>query len=836
MKKIKLITTLFSILLCSLLMVFATNAFIVQANEDDNKVELEAFLPSSNLQLYDLKSPLSISYSNSGYMVITEHIGKANGTSEFDRVSVYNPTTERFTAIPSHPTIYNVTHAQEWEGYVFYLSGSTLYSIPADNLYATPHNTGITSSNFFTIKGNYLLTNTNNTIEIYTVNKTQADPQFTLLSSHNFTTKNAFISNENNVYYLFAGKLYCFDTTSSTSFVVASLYFDVNYMTEMGDYIYLTSIDGIFKVEKGKNKQPILVVKTDANAKELGNFVDPQGATVMDDMILIADTSLKCVQAITEDGEFTDFAITTESTADYRLTNNASEISISENFAYALDDGVTDENGNTYKRIVRSAIDKNAEKRYLSISLKPLYEEGKNFEIKLIACSDTHIAIYSDKNLDIYEINNGELKKVYTVESQSVTTLCYLDGEFYYTDYALYNFGYNVINVNKITIPSEDNGLFAITREKVNENVIIRGVAHNSCVDVFGNFYMTVSDTIEARPTKLVKFANGKAEQTHTLSVKFNSIKVDFAGNVYGLTSSNTVYKFNYQTSVAVEKYEFDTDLPIKAFDLNYRSNACYVLSNACILISKNDALAIENIIGAGTNAELNTVLTNTTNRFITIDKNAKLFKVVLGDYDEDGNFRSITSIRNPASDKVYFIVAEIDNYFLVSYSAKFVALVRKTSTNYSPDLKFTSALIGEDYYEQFNVKVVEENKKALKISNPTNVFSRPIFDNNYSLSEVIKGQTVYAHKTIMFNGKSMTLISLTEESKPIGYVISGYLSDKQISGITLSSGSDSVVTSDGKKHFNNVLMIGVIALTITLVALFIEKKLLFDKEDGNKN
>ncbi|MBE5743474.1 MAG: hypothetical protein E7358_02020 [Clostridiales bacterium] len=834
MKKLKVILSLIAICVLSTFMAFATKGFFASADED-NKIELEAFLPSSNLQLYDLKSPLSISYSESGFMVITEHIGNTDGTSDFDRVSVFNPETERFTAIPSHHTIYNVTHAQEWNGYVFYLSSSTLYCVPANKLGSSPIDTGIKSSNFFMIKGDYLLTNTNNTIEIYTVNKTESIPKFTSLSSHNFTTKNAFISNENNVYYLFAGKLYCFDTASSTSYVVTNLNFDVNYMTEMGDYIYLTSIDGIFKVEKGKNKQPILVVNTDQNAKELGSFVDPQGATVMGDMILIADPTLKCVQAITSDGEFTDFAITTESTADYRLTNSASILSVSENFTYVLDDGASDENGKVYKRIVKTAIDKTAENRYLSISLKPLYQDNEKFEVKLLACSDSHMAIYHDKYLDLFDISNKELKKVYTIESESVTALTYLDGEFYYTDYALYNFGYNVINVNKIIIPSEDNGYLTITKEKVNENTIIRGVAHNLCVDVFGNVYMTVSDTVGARPTKLIRYSSGKAEQTHTVSVKFNSIRADFAGNVYGLTANNIVYKFSYQSNSTAKQFEFDTTLPIKDIELNYRSNTCYALSNACILKSKGDTLGIENIIGVGSDSELNTVLTNVESRFITIDKQAKLFKVTLGDYNEDGSFKSITSIRNPSPDKVYFIVSEIDNYFLVSYSAKFVALVRKTATNYAPNQKYTSAIIGQEHFDEFNIKVEDVANKQLKLTNSTTVFSRPLFDNFYMLDEVIKGQTVYAIKDVTFNGKTMTLVSLTDGGKPYGYVLSGYLSNQTNSGITISSGTDSVVTSDGRKHFNNVLMIGIIALTITLIALFIEKKLLFDKEDGNK-
>ena len=78
-----------------------------------------------------------------------------------------------------------------------------------------------------------------------------------------------------------------------------------------------------------------------------------------------------------------------------------------------------------------------------------------------------------------------------------------------------------------------------------------------------------------------------------------------------------------------------------------------------------------------------------------------------------------------------------------------------------------------------------------------------------------------------------MTLISDLEGNIK-GYVVSGYLTQDNLSEITTDNQTLLVVTSNGSRHFNNTLMILVIALTVTLVALFIEKKLLFDKEDHN--
>lgn len=826
----------FAVLILSIISALCFAVFIPRfsASAQTNTVksaDVTTFLPSSALQLYDLKSPISVSYSSSGYMVISEHIGKPDGSSEFDRISVYNPTTEEFGAINSHSTIYNVTHAEEYGGYVLYLSNSRLYAVDVNDLSSEPIETSVTSSNFFSITGNYLITNTNNSIVIYSIS-TSEGLSFDKRYTHNFTTKNAFISEEGDVYYLFGGKLYCFDVENSTSYVVTDVSVDVNYMAECGSYVYLSSSSGIFRVEKGNGKELILVVETDEVAK-LGHISNPQGLTVMDGNLLIADPTLKCIQAINpSSGEFTDFAITTESTADYRLTNNASSLSLSENYAYVLDDGEAKADGTVYKRIVKVALDKNAESRYQSFSLEPLYSENAELYVKYVTCSDTHIAIYADKTLAIYDVSTGKLSKIYSIESESVTSLYYLDGEFYYTDYALYNFEHNAVNVHKLTLPTEDNELLEIKSSKINGNAIIKGIAEKACVDIFGNVYMVV-DEQDGSSKKLVKLKNGIVDDLATIDYTVKSIKTDFAGNVYILSNDNILYKYGYENYGNYSKYQFSTDLPVKDIELNYHNDKCYALSNACILVTKDNALEIENLseISAKDVSPLDII----EPKFITVNQTAKLFKVSINDYDESGNFKSIIPISNPNPDKTYLVVAEIENYYLVSYSDKLVALVRKTATEYAPNLVFDSAVISSTYYDDFNISITELDGTISYITNDTTVFAKPLFDYNYKTQTLSKGEAVKSVSKITFNGVSMTLVSDLDGNLK-GYVISGYLSDTLPKEAVTVSSNISVVTSNGSRHFNNTLMILVIALTVTLVALFIEKKLLFDKEDHNLN
>lgn len=832
----KFLISLFSTIFLVCLAAFITTPpFSASAETNENNVLVDTFLPSSALQLYDLKSPMSISYSDNGFMVITEHIGEVDGSSLFDRISVYNPNTRTFTALNSHPTIYNITHAEEYNGYVFYLSSSKLYYVPTSNLEQEPIYSGVTSSNFFMIKNGNVITNTNNSIVIYSISEVDGNLVFHEKSTHNFTTKNAFISNDNNIYYLFGGMLYCFNTSSQTNYIVSEILVDVNYMIECGDYIYLSSGSGVYKIQKGVNSKAEQILSTQNAKQELGYVQNPQGLTVMDRQILIADPTIKCVQGIdSETNEFTDFAITTESTAEFRLTNNTSKISSSSNYVYALDDGAQDENGISYKRIVRAAIDKSVKKRYTSISLQPLYIDNLSIEIKDIACSDTHVAIHYNNTFAIFEIIDNTIDEVYSIISESITAICYIDGEFYYTDSALVDFTYSSVNIHKITLPTVDNNLQEIVSKKINENAEIKGVAKNFTVDVFGNVYLIVDETLEStdlNSQQLVEFSNGNVKVIDSFPYEITSLRTDFAGNLYGLSYDNVIYKYTYVLQ-EISTYKFDTSYEIKDFDLNYTSSTSYLLTNSAIFKTIDNKLQIINM------SEVNSLSFNPLEiiepKFISISDDAKLFKVTLGDYDDNKNFNSVTPIRNPNAKKVYLIIAEIDNYYLITHSKDFAALVRKTEVMFNPNVTTSSSIIGEDYYDYFNIKIETLSSEKQYISNSVLVSSKPIFDNNYMVSNLEKSAAVYGLKKITFNGKSFTLIATDEDKTPIGYVPSGYLTNEIISATTTTSNEVKIVDENADKHFSNVLMILLIAFTITATTLFVEKKLLFDKENGN--
>lgn len=839
--RMKKLTVLLLSLIAFFSVAFATPRLFVYADE---AVEVEPYMPSSALELYALEAPTSISYSDSGYAVITEHrLDKEDPNVSYDRISVYNPNDKKFTALPAHNTIYNVTHAEVHGNFLFYLSGSFIYYVPLSDLTAQPRSTGVNTANFFKFKDNFVITNTSNSINVYSVETNGTAPLFTLATSRNFTTKIAILSEEDDVYYVSAGKLYRFGMrTNLSSSLVVNLDFDVNYMTDYKDYVYFTASTGLYRVKKSADTEIETVVEALSEATSLGSFKNPQGLAVKDGEILVADPDLQCIQGIIpETKEFSTFAITTESTADYRLTNSASKLSLSENYLYVLDNSASLGDGINRKRIARIAINSN-ENKYSSINLSSFYEENPEFEIKLFACSDTHVAIYDGKKLSVYQYEDFSIK--YSVESETITTLSYLDGDFYYTDGALSsNLTDKIINVYKLSTPTETNELETITSTKLSEGKEIKGVAVYATVDVFSNVYLIYKENDESTELKMVRFYNGSTGITANVNHTVISVKCDFAGNVYMLSDNGAIYKYSYKE--AIHDYEVtpytvaSSGMQIKDIELNYRSNVCYMLSSACVLKTTADQLQISNLSGVPAD-EINLLNIVSEPKFITVNKDAKLFKVTPGDYlnvEGKNYFKTITPISNPNVSRVYLVIAEIsDDYYLVSYNSKLTALARKTSVNTDPTFIGDATVISTTLYGEFGIDVSTLDGKQKLISNDTYTYAKPIFDNNYKLIEIKKGTAVYPIKKVTFNDTEMTLISLSENGEPCGYVVSGYVTDLTFTPSTTESETVKIVSGDNGKHFNDVLMILIIAFTITAAALIIEKKLLFDKEDGNLN
>ncbi len=848
MKKflVKILSFLFLISLTAVCVSFNTNSVLASQK---TILETEFFLPSSPLEFYELNSPVAISMSSDGYMIISEfYKNEEDQTKNFNRLSIFDPTTQKYVVINGkgilngESTIFGITQIEKYGDYVFYLSGNDVYYIPTTNLHAKPQKTGVIASNFFSIKNDILIANTSNGIKSYTVDLSGETPVFTQTSIEIEVemTSLGFLSNDKYVYYYTDPYLYRYSTQNSTSYLVAEIK-NINYCVEIGEYIYYTAMgEGLSKVKKDGTEEPKLVIPADKNSNALGTFNTPQGLTVKNDNLLVCDAKLNCIQEIdTKTDDFTHFAITTESTADFRLTNNTTITSLSENYIFAVDNAIAPtENQTAMKRIVRVALDKNCPTPYKKIDLTSLYLENENFEIKLLTASDTHVLIYDGTNLTLYKQVESEiitLEPIKTIQNASVTSLAYLDGVFYYTDTAN-NLNYNFVNVYKWILPTDDNELTEIAEESlINGNIEIKGEAKNITVDIFGNVYILYK--AENGTNNLTRLYSNTLTQPIEIPSEVITIQSDFDGNVYILSTNNNIYKYTIQNGTYTKlDYELSTykDTIVKDMALNYTQETCYFLADASICKTADNVLDIKSLskINAD-NFKANEILSNVT--FVSINESAKLFKVSLSDcIEENGHyyFNNITPISNPNTSRVYAVIADLSQeYYLVSYSPKIVALVRKTSVNNSFLEKADATIIDENLYANYGITVTDDGYKNYVISNDVTTFAKPIFDENYKLSLIEKGTQVYAVKTVIFNEKSMTLIATEENGEAIGYVVSGYLCDGIISTTTQKSNTQTLLGGNAEKRILTTSMILLIALTITLSLIFIESKLLFNKD-----
>lgn len=830
----------------------AKNSQKVKASSQ-TEVLVESFLPASPVEFYDLNSPVAVSYSNDGYTVISEYSYDQTTNTEHNKLSVYNPILKAYVEFASGNGYSNITQIKKYGDFIYFAHESNIYYVSVNDLSATPKQllyydndvnaNSVGVSNYFDFNNGKLVANLSNTIDFYSLAYVEGEP----FAQHVFPFKGinsslGFYSNDGNVYFL-SGSTLCYinPLVNIKPTTLTQNMPSIISMVDIGDYLYFTNSEGLFRLSKTLNSVPEKILSVTVNAKTLGHIRSPQGLTVKNGKLLITDNYLNCIQEFDITSlSFTTFAITTESTADFRLTYGASKICLSDNFVYVLDNSyVATEFEQERKRIVRISTD-NAQKKYQKIDLSNIYEKNADFTLKNFVCSDTHILICDSDTVTLYKIIEGTpltLEPIYTYDSSiEVTSVNYLDGVFYFLNTAGFGEEYlgNVTKITKIIIPSEDNELEEIKIETSTSE--IPGIAIKTAVDVFGNVYVYTKTDLSSVNGKLIRYYNDTVNDIKDVNDNILDIQTDFNGYIYALTENNIVKKFvkneqNYDTYDYILKLA--TNETANGLVLNYQKETAYILGGARVYKTSDNALDIGNLSSISAK-DVNALKIYEEVKFVTVNKNAKLFKVILGNYRYDGDevyFKDITPIANPNVTKTYLVISDLnDEYYLVSYSQKLVALVRKTSVS-EDSQKFDANVINVNDYETYGIEVIEKENTAHYTSNQVKIYSRPMFDDNYNVSLVDKNTKIYEKKRITFNGKTASLVSLTENGESIGYIFSGYLVDAPVTPFEYDNSVSATFGENANRKAVIPFMILIIAVTLTASLLIIENKILF-KED----
>ncbi|MBQ9782730.1 MAG: hypothetical protein IJW26_06105, partial [Clostridia bacterium] len=356
----------------------------------------------------------------------------------------------------------------------------------------------------------------------------------------------------------------------------------------------------------------------------------------------------------------------------------------------------------------------------------------------------------------------------------------------------------------------------------------IQGVLIDATIDVFGNYYLIYSQN---SITYLIRYYKGFTTIPTQINYNVLNVQTDFNGNVYVLDDNNNVFKYLYDAnSKSYTQIDYEIDVHIdglicKDFALNYLNDKFYALSNACIFISYDNALQIDHLQSiSANNVNLENIALDL--KFIQVNEKAKMFKVTVDDYIVDGNnlyFKDIEAIANPNTTKIYLVISELDNYYLISYSPSFYALVRKSS------VEEDATLISPDEYDDNNIVITDYTGETKYITNKVSTYSRPIVDDNFTIKSYDKNTQVYILKTITFNNKTLALIAEDSSLTPASYILEGYLKNEITVHNDLTSEDITIAQDDVSRKISNVFAILSIALALTVCALILEKKLLFN-------
>ena len=377
-----------------------------------------------------------------------------------------------------------------------------------------------------------------------------------------------------------------------------------------------------------------------------------------------------------------------------------------------------------------------------------MYEANNEYNIVDFAASDDHVLIYDGTNLTLYKQIGNNLESVYTVKNESVTSVDYLDDNFYYTHTAKsVELTHDYTKIYQITLPSETNNLESLQVIQLTSGEEVKGVVSLSTVDVFGNVYLLYKESSEAQNYILARYYANTLYNKTTLTLDSAPLKIrcDFAGNVYMLNSNNTVSKYLLnEDSGEFTKQDYVVNLAggtqVKDICLSYRSDEVYYLSNACILKNDDNLLNVSNLnLISAENVNEKSIKNEIS--FLTIKKNAKIFKIEIGNYkvvDGKKYFNSIVPITELNTSKCYPIIAEIESdYYLISYTNSIVALVRKTSVSTDVFNAADATIIDKQNYSEFNITETQFNGEAKVISNTEYLFAKPIYNSNYQLNTI---------------------------------------------------------------------------------------------------
>lgn len=701
----KKITAFAATILCVFALFFGAAATVKAdgQGQEQSQVNTEIFLPTTYLQYYKLENPYAICRRlyNGKELVAISHKGA---------IVVYYDEKFYKRDITELSSEQGVPSLQLYGEYLLFSAQSKLFSIFVGDLDSGEElsyksvkcDDETVSANDFSVCGDKVAVITSNTLDFYGIISDQSGIALVKENGLNMNGLNSVLLSKNGLTYFYDkdnSGIYVYDGEIAEKLVSAA---EVRAIAESGDIgdkvLYYSCSGGVYSVDLTdgqKESVPVKEVSPQSEPdKDLGKIWKPQGICLTGKGLWVVDGEICAVQEIDlSTGEFTDFAITTNSRAVNRLSLNAKDVTVDGGNLYALDENrivvvenaYADKDARAYRRINLDVFpDKfSVGGGYVTYSVGkkvylgkiPSYEEGQ-----------------AEITLEKIPLINGE------TDSDVAVDICYKDGAFYVLSNVLDNQKtYPVIY--KIDLSADGKTLGKFYDKKVTEEK-----ANRIAVDVFGSVYMSVTDPSGAKysfysvtPEKATKLLTDYSPSGDVIKMQ-----TDFDGKLYLLGENGAVtcldsggngYEERFVKTVKKSPNLDNGGVgdPV-SFALDENSDKAYFIFGGLILSSSEKTelnIATVNTIPVPSDFSY---AFNISGSFGKLRENSKLFSIksteISGEYFIYEN---------------YFTQTQSDDYAFLSISDRFSLAVKRgvTAIVRNSDIigQFTADRVSGEYY-----------------------------------------------------------------------------------------------------------------------------------------
>ncbi len=801
MKTQKIFKTKITIILfLSLVLAFSALGLIsVNKVKGATAVSPELVLPSSNLEYYELHTPID-AYSDQDITAILQE-----GKLIFYSNGVYDSLTDTL--------LEQAKQIKKFDTDTLLLSSGTItrkFTVSTKTLEEFKINNNTIGSTFFDFNSNYFVTSAGTTVKIFSFNGGNDDK-----IQNTFTDSPVAINSNNEIFYVRHNKLEKQKINSSTYTELADAV--PSMIIANNEYVYYLLNTDIYRISVNGG-EPQRLTKPQS-IFDLGKITTPTSIAFKGENILITGDDAVQEFRVLENGEleFTGFAIAKGKTAYNRISSTVKEIERQKDTLATLD-------GDKLSLInINGEFNSYSTENFIHYTKAQLTDNDALY-------MPSSFALGESSALLLYDNTNNSDDKIGIFTLGLTPTLDYnlnTNNVKDYTDVAYQSGNYYLLAHENIS----SSTIFTCSEDNVNFSPLttINVYASLMEIDVFGNVYLFGNGKVykldksnEYQKTELADIAGVKKLET------------DLGGNLFALTDSAVKL---YTNGVWVET-SFTTS-GLKSFAMDYDKKSVYMIYDNEELIVKTQSLnnlAIDDIpipqdfILTAENA------TSSTFRTFIANENANVYSVsksINGKFSfneliiERDNYAFISQI-NLGVISLYalvgqddvvlinasevtentppfitevpqsaFITTNVSGYYLpiitsdgeyaLSNSEKVIRLAKEQLI--SPKHKLTF-LDKEYYFAEFTINETTYTG-YIPISYTVEVLSQDFKWDKYSLEEVSK-TTVYKDKeltTSLIELKNGTSIRLIDELDGVSYIafstdggwVNGYIKSSAI-------------------------------------------------------